>query len=219
MKLASSLICLLLLAFFVGAQERQEKRIALKPVFIDGKWGYADDSGKIVIQPQFDRARPFSEGLAAVAIATDPDARDLITGGSGNTIYSITVDRDDFLWGYVDETGRIVISLQFNDADDFSDGLASFMIGRNWWLGRWGYIDKTGAVIVPPQFSSHIAFADGRAWVSIGKLQGCDESKPDSKPGRYGYVDRSGNFTATTCEEWSAGKARANKSPQPPRPQ
>ena len=35
---------------------------------IGGKWGYIDESGKMVIKPQFDDARAFFDGLAAVGI-------------------------------------------------------------------------------------------------------------------------------------------------------
>jgi hypothetical protein len=35
----------------------------------DGKYGYIDKTGKIVIKPQFDFAESFSEGLAWVSIS------------------------------------------------------------------------------------------------------------------------------------------------------
>ena len=34
----------------------------------DGKWGYIDKKGKVVIEPQFDDASDFSEGFAKVKI-------------------------------------------------------------------------------------------------------------------------------------------------------
>ena len=51
--------------------------------------------------PQFDRARSFSEGLAAVEIGSR--------------------------WGYVDKKGRYTINLQFVEVHSFSDGLASII--------------------------------------------------------------------------------------------
>lgn len=45
-------------------------------------------------------------------------------------------------YGYVDESGRVVINLQFDYADLFREGLALVRIG-----GKWGYIDKTGRVV------------------------------------------------------------------------
>lgn len=37
-------------------------------VNVNGKYGYIDKTGKIIITPQFDEAYPFSEGLASVKI-------------------------------------------------------------------------------------------------------------------------------------------------------
>ena len=63
-----------------------------------GKEGFIDKTGKIVINPQFDEVRYFSEGLAAV--------------------------RQDHLWGFIDKTGTIVIEPQFLVVSDFKDGRA-----------------------------------------------------------------------------------------------
>ena len=53
----------------------------LYPILRNGKWGYMNREGKVVIQPSFDDALTFSEGMAAVQV-----------GGK---------------WGYIDETGRL----------------------------------------------------------------------------------------------------------------
>jgi hypothetical protein len=45
-----------------------------------GKWGYIDAQGTVVVSPQFDAARPFREGLAAVRV----DGR---VGGKWGFIY------------------------------------------------------------------------------------------------------------------------------------
>ena len=78
----------------------------LFPIVQDGKEGYIDKTGKIVINPQFDEAWTFSEGLAKVKI--------------GNKL------------GYIDKTGKYVINPQFDKAEKFSNGLAKVDIGGNW---------------------------------------------------------------------------------------
>ena len=85
---------------------------SLHPVVAGGRYGFIDGSGKIVIQPQFEQASGFSEGLAAVQM-----------GGK---------------WGYIDPRGRLAISPQFDLADPFSDnGLAVVGLG-----GKLGYLRK-----------------------------------------------------------------------------
>ncbi|HDS30236.1 MAG TPA: WG repeat-containing protein, partial [Firmicutes bacterium] len=80
----------------------------LAPVMIDGKWGFIDKTGKITINPQFDRAESFSEGLARVRLG------DWKTGK----------------WGFIDKTGQFVISPQFDEASSFYEGLASVEIAK-----------------------------------------------------------------------------------------
>jgi hypothetical protein len=64
----------------------------LAAVFIgkgfEGKWGYIDTSGKMVIEPQFKDALFFSGGLANVSPPTDEEIRGI--------------------WGYIDKSGKFV---------------------------------------------------------------------------------------------------------------
>src|SRR5262249_16943380 len=84
-----------------------------------GKMGYCDRSWNLVIQPQFEDADTFSEGLAAVRM-----------GGK---------------YGYIDTTGTMVIEPQFERVGSFSEGLA--MVKRSQ-TDPGGYIDKTGKVVI-----------------------------------------------------------------------
>ena len=102
-------------------------------------------TGTIVINPQFEYARSFSEGLAAVFI-----------GGK---------------CGFIDKTGRIVINPQFGEAKRFTDGLAAVRIGDDT-TGKWGFIDKTGHYVINPQFDYARSFSEGLAAVSIGDKWG-----------------------------------------------
>jgi ABC-type Fe3+-citrate transport system substrate-binding protein len=44
--------------------------------------------------------------------------------------------------GYIDKTGKVVVQLQFDYIDSFSDGLAKVDVSN-----RYGYIDKTGKYV------------------------------------------------------------------------
>lgn len=77
---------------------------ALNPqIFQGGKWGYVDYFGKTVIPPQFERAEPFSGGMAVVAQYNE---------------------FDQLKWTYIDETGAILPFQYSNRPGDFHEGMA-----------------------------------------------------------------------------------------------
>ena len=78
-------------------------------VKIGGKWGFVDKEGNIKIEPQFNDARSFSNGLAAVKI--------------------------DDKWGFIDEDGTVCIEPAFYDAKDFNEKGSCFVnVGESWQL-------------------------------------------------------------------------------------
>ncbi|MBA4389174.1 MAG: hypothetical protein C0404_14470 [Verrucomicrobia bacterium] len=122
------------------------------------KWGYIDKTGKKVIDPQYQGARQFSEGLAPVMV--------------------------DGKWGYIDKTAKMVINPQFDSGNSFSEGLARIVVGAKhgfidatgkvvtepkfdcaWEFskglarviveGKGGYIDKTGKYVWEPKESMY----------------------------------------------------------------
>lgn len=79
-------------------------------VCIDGKWGFVNANGQIVIEPQYSDAKSFSNGLAPV-----------------NT---------DGMWGYINANGEFRIEPQFSDCLPFSsNGIAAVKED-----GLWNYI-------------------------------------------------------------------------------
>ena len=72
-------------------------------VKIGDKYGYADESGAIVIAPAFWQAEPFCEGMARVK--TGPKSK----------------------WAYIDRSGTYPFKERFAAAEDFSGGLARVM--------------------------------------------------------------------------------------------
>jgi hypothetical protein len=95
-----------------------------------GKFGFFDESGRIVIEPLFDFVVPFSDSLAVVcngcAIQTAGEHRKY-EGGK---------------WGYINHKGEIVIELQYDKANSFENGKAQVVQGEQSF-----YIDKNGDVV------------------------------------------------------------------------
>jgi hypothetical protein len=97
-----------------SADSKSEKsespvREGLKRIESAGLYGFADDSGNVVIEPRFAYVDYFSNGMA----------RFKATGLS------------DGKWGFIDRTGAIVIPPQFEDADNFAPIADSVAIGGN----------------------------------------------------------------------------------------
>jgi len=151
----SILVCLtaLVAPWVIHAQNKKEvgqKQVGLFHMIQNGKYGYIDSKGKIVIQPQFDEADEFSEGLAPVRVGDK--------------------------WGYIDPTGRIVIKPQYGRVGEFSEGLAAVSVPG----GKEGYMDRAQRIVIQPQFDKAWPFVGGLARVKIGD--------------KVGYIDKKGNY-------------------------
>lgn len=157
----------------------------LADVKVNGKWGYIDKNGTVVIQPQFDEAQSFAEGLAIVWISgqnrgyIDKTGRFVIPQQFAKN-YAGKFS-EGLAWacvvsscGYIDKTGRFVIERRFTSISDFSEGLAAVKTG-----GKWGYINQSGNFIIQPQFDGYGEFRGGLAAMKIGE--------------KWGYIDKSGN--------------------------
>jgi hypothetical protein len=117
----------------------------LYPVRAIDKRGFIDRTGKIVIEPIYDEANNFADGLAPVMFGSYSNGK----------------------WGYINESGKIVIDTQYSYASEFSEGLA--MVGLN---GNYGFIDTNGKVIIPIKYKTgspgYNGFHQGRAFVGQG---------------------------------------------------
>jgi hypothetical protein len=68
----TKLVCLIILAFHLNAFARVvPKGSQLKPVYVNGRWGYADPSGRVIIAARFDAALPFADGVARVGVVDE----------------------------------------------------------------------------------------------------------------------------------------------------
>lgn len=121
---------------------------------------------------EYDEVEPVIEGMAAV------EKRDR--------------------WGYVDSDGNLVIDCQYDDAENFSEGLAAVENDHD----LYGYIDKTGAVVIPFQFEDADSFHEGLAAVEINGL--------------WGYIDKAGKVVIpcqyNDAEAFLGGVAQVKKN-------
>lgn len=104
-----------------------------------GKWGYKDWKGNVLIQPQFDEAFAFSEGLACV-------------------------EKEEKL-GYIDMTGNIVIDYKYDCASSFKNGMAVVVVDEKCgYIDKEGnyVIEPTFDIATPFEDGRAIVRAEGR---------------------------------------------------------
>src|SRR5262249_50629632 len=63
-------------------------------------------------------------------------------------------------WGFIDKTGKVVVSPRFGQVGSFSGGLAAVELDE-----KWGFINKSGITVIDPQFSGAGDFGEGLAAV------------------------------------------------------
>lgn len=157
---------------------------APKPFEAQGKWGYKDAQGKVVIPARYLVAQEFSpEGIAAVA---DADG-----------------------WAYIDAQGRVLVRpfLFDNGPDYFRQGLARFLS-----RGKFGFFDQRGKVVISARYSFALLFSEGLAAVCEGCKEVPEGEHRVMRGGRWGYINRQGTLVIPTQHEeagsFQQGRAR-----------
>jgi len=209
----TKLVCLIILAFHLNAfAQAVPKGTQLKPVYENGRWGYADAGGTVVIAARFDAALPFADGLARVGVV-DEELPEI--GASPN-----------IRWGYIDERGRVLVELRYAVLRDFAEGLAAAAVldaekperplaGRGERRNlKWGYVERGGREVIPMQFLDAGDFAEGLAAVNPGGGGRGGEGSLCGTPANYGYIDRTGAFVIkpqfTHASKFQNGRARVS---------
>ncbi len=130
---------------------------------------------KIKIDYQYDEAKSFSEGLAAVK---KEDKWGYIDN-QGSLVWPYKFDlampfeeglaavKLQDKWGYFNKKGEIITGFQFNMAESFSEGLAVVKLEN-----KYGFIDKNGHIVISPQYKDAKSFSNGLAAVKQGSYWG-----------------------------------------------
>ncbi|MGO4350242.1 WG repeat-containing protein [Paenibacillus sp. MCAF9] len=158
----------------------------------NGKFGYLDIHGKVVIPPKFEHAYDFSEGYATVVIPIGITSGIAFIDVNGNfindQIYNnsmhftdgiVSVQHPSGKHGCINAAGEYVIDPISEDYISFSEGLAPISI-----KGKIGYIDCKGQIVIPPQFAYAGNFQEGMAVII--------------KRNKFGFINRLGEVIVET---------------------
>ena len=167
--------------------ERPEDQVdpdALHVKYRNGKHGFVNNEGKVVIPYKYDFALDFSDGMALVCdengyigyINTKgelviPYKYDNPSERNGNDFHeglcAVVVDGEHEWFSYIDKTGKLAFPGVFSQDGDFSDGLAAVTTtGEN---RQSGYIDHSGEMVITlPEGWYGQKFSDGVAKIRNG---------------------------------------------------
>ncbi|MBO0960635.1 WG repeat-containing protein [Neobacillus sp. MM2021_6] len=154
------------------------------------KSGLIDDNGYFIVKPKYDTIQPFSEGRAVV---NDQQGNKVIDGSGkeiteraysvaypeykgGRLLVGVTDTDEQYLHGFLNKRGKVVIPLIYPSASDFSEGKAVVKTKS----GLYELIDLTGKVLQSYPF----AFVDqyGQGLLVYKKRE----------DGKLGYIDEQG---------------------------
>lgn len=146
-------------------------------------YGFINTKGEVIVEPQFDSAKAFSEGMSLVEIGDKCGyinrsgeivielRSDWMPGDFSEGLAVVSVDEE---YIFIDKQGEVAFPERFAYADGFSEGLALVKVD-----GKRGYIDRTGRMIIKPQFKYARGFCEGMAAVEIN--------------GKWGSIDKTGS--------------------------
>jgi hypothetical protein len=166
--------------------------IELFPVKSGNSFEYINRKGEIVINPQFDRATVFRNGVALVRPEGSEDWGYLNPKGefvSEQRYKYATTFSEGLAWATVVDQAPAAITpkgaVRFSLKEamtvrNFHDGLAAFYDINN----RWGFVDTKGNVKIAPKFL-----------ITVGDFSGGLCAAIDSATGKWGYINTKGEFT------------------------
>lgn len=182
----------------------EETEETLHPILLNGQWGYINNVGNIVIEPNYDEAREFSDGYAAVRQGTQWGYVSLetkklaipvsfsVAGNFSGTLAPAQLPGQ--FYGFINTSGDFAISPSFDFAGAFSEGLAAVRSD-----GLWGYVSTDGSIAIDLAFSDAQPFSEDVA--AVETFEG------------WVYIDKSGNetinpnFQITAAGQFSDGLA------------
>jgi len=211
LTLMAAFASLSLLAFSTGCEQSQHTDRTesgnLYPIIQNGKFGFIDSKGRVVIKPQFLFASPFSEGLAAVAIGNNQNYKTAFVDTVGRIVVetdaspsekgfssdvAVMLANSSSSHYYIDKTGKR-IGGSYPGAEDCTEGLCAVRM-ESMGPKHWGYINASGAIVVKGQYDWARPFSEGIARVGIQTGKPGPETGTTAVDLKEGYIDRSGKM-------------------------
>ncbi|RKP53991.1 WG repeat-containing protein [Cohnella endophytica] len=175
-------IIFIILATIIIANKKSDAKAMLYPIQVDGKWGYINKKGKIVVEPTYAWADDFHDGIGIVQIKDSPD-------GSNDS-----KEDDSVKYGAIDNAGKMVVKPEYSSITAFNEDVAGAVIVDEMTYDLTYYIlDRTGKVLHTLPLDMNIAsmLFNGRGLQTQSEGMILVQDEPTEK---YGYIDRYGKI-------------------------
>ena len=167
-------------------------RNGLCPIKLDGKWGYMDNTGVIIIKPAFDVAKTFGKDKVA---RVRQGEEEFYIDFTGNKLFSV----DKTLTGFncnrafavvngekrlIDRQGNKICAIDADRVGSFDSKTYLATIIKD---GKASKIDTTGNIVLSSDYDVILSFIDGIA--------------PVTKDKKVGYIDLNGKEIISVTNE------------------
>jgi len=178
------------------------------PFYKEGKYGFIDEEGKVMIEPQYEVVEPYTEGLGLVVkngeLGFLNKAGDLVIPfdyDDGEPFYEglAIVSRND-KYGMIDRTNKAVIPFQYDLVGKFSQGLA--LVAND---TAYGFVGKEGKVVIPMILDYANDFDKGHALIEVDGKKGIINTKGRQVvKAQYEYLENFNRYGVARAKNDSA---------------
>lgn len=202
-----------MLVFLTSCTQNQNgiKEVKLIPTKAGQEFQYIDQEGRIAINPQFNQATVFRDGMALVQTSGDipkwgfigEDGKFLISANYTNA----TTFNENLAWvvsensapSVINTKGEVQFTLQSAEyVRIFNNGLAAFSKMASDGKMQWGFVDNQGNIKINAQFLAVGDFSEDKCAV-------CNNNN------KWGYIDKQGklivNYQFSDAKRFTNGKA------------
>ncbi|GFZ34512.1 hypothetical protein CSC2_50380 [Clostridium zeae] len=169
--------------------------------FLEGElYGFINEQGDVVIEPQFLGLLPASEGFIPFYredgygfISYDGKMSETFNEFRAFEFFGgMSIIERDGQYGFINKNLDVIVDPQYDGVMNFSDGLALVELD-----GKKGYINSSGKVQIPIRYEEASSFSEGLAVVGDNE--------------KMGYIDTKGNIVISTkfhrCSLFNEGLA------------
>ena len=167
----------------------------------NGRYGFLNSKGQQVIVPQYEEVQNFTSQYTWVKRAGVYGLIDLQGFEVIIPYYDNIIEFDDSglarvgkdeKYGFVDNTGNVVVDNKYDYAFSFEEDLAVVRVNK-----KYGFIDTKGNEVIPIIYDGATSMSEGLAAVKQGNT--------------YGYIDKEGNtvisFSFKKASPFHGGRA------------